>query len=49
MDETHIRAATAADVSAIRQIVDQAYRPYIAHLGASVGEKSNTCVKKSTT
>jgi ribosomal protein S18 acetylase RimI-like enzyme len=33
MDELRIRAATAADVPAIANIVDQAYRHYIARIG----------------
>src|SRR5713101_6064665 len=33
MDEPRIRAATAAHVSAITEIVDQAYRHYIARMG----------------
>ena len=33
MDEPRIRAATAADVPAITDIVDQAYRHYIARMG----------------
>ncbi len=37
MDKPRIRAATAADVSAIANIVDQAYRPYIAHIGKPPG------------
>ena len=37
MDEPRIRAATAADVSAITEIVDQAYRHYIARVGKSPG------------
>jgi len=37
MDEPRIRAATAADVSAIVQIVDQAYRHYIARIGKPPG------------
>ena len=37
MGEPRIRAATAADVSAIVQIVDQAYRHYIARIGKPPG------------
>jgi ribosomal protein S18 acetylase RimI-like enzyme len=37
MDEPHIRGATAADVPAIADIVDQAYRPYIARIGKLPG------------
>jgi ribosomal protein S18 acetylase RimI-like enzyme len=37
MDEPHIRAATAADVLAIANIVDQAYRHYIARMGKPPG------------
>jgi hypothetical protein len=37
MDEPRIRAATAADVPAITQIVDQAYRHYIARIGKPPG------------
>jgi len=33
MDEPRIRAATAADVSVIGQIVEQAYRHYIPRIG----------------
>ena len=37
MDEIHIRAATAADVPAIVDIVDRAYRHYIARIGKPPG------------
>src|SRR6266404_9269919 len=37
MDELRIQAATAADVPAIADIVDQAYRPYIARMGKPPG------------
>jgi ribosomal protein S18 acetylase RimI-like enzyme len=37
MDELRIRAATAADVPAIANIVDQAYRHYIARIGKPPG------------
>jgi ribosomal protein S18 acetylase RimI-like enzyme len=37
MDEPRIRAATPADVSAIVEIVDQAYRHYIARIGKPPG------------
>lgn len=37
MDEICIRAATAADVSAIAQIVEHAYRPYISRIGKPPG------------
>jgi ribosomal protein S18 acetylase RimI-like enzyme len=37
MDEPRIRAATAADVSAITEIVDEAYRHYIARMGKPPG------------
>ena len=37
MDEDRIRAATAADVPAIAEIVDQAYRHYIARIGKPPG------------
>jgi ribosomal protein S18 acetylase RimI-like enzyme len=37
MAEPRIRAATADDVSAITQIVDQAYRHYIARIGKPPG------------
>jgi ribosomal protein S18 acetylase RimI-like enzyme len=37
MDEARIRAATAADVPAIADIVDQAYRHYIARIGKPPG------------
>ena len=37
MDEPRIRAATAADVSAIMEIVYQAYRHYIARMGKPPG------------
>jgi hypothetical protein len=37
MDEPRIRAATAADVPAIAEIVDQAYRHYIARIGKPPG------------
>jgi ribosomal protein S18 acetylase RimI-like enzyme len=37
MDEPRIRAATAADISAITEIVDQAYRHYIARIGKPPG------------
>jgi ribosomal protein S18 acetylase RimI-like enzyme len=37
MDEARIRAATAGDVPAIAEIVDQAYRHYIARIGRPPG------------
>jgi ribosomal protein S18 acetylase RimI-like enzyme len=37
MDKLRIRAATAADVLAIANIVDQAYRHYIARIGKPPG------------
>ena len=37
MDEPRIRAATAADVPAIADIVDQAYRYYIERIGKPPG------------
>ena len=37
MDEPRIRAATAADVPAIADIVEQAYRHYIARMGKPPG------------
>jgi ribosomal protein S18 acetylase RimI-like enzyme len=37
MDEPRIRAATAADAPAIADIVDQAYRHYIARMGKPPG------------
>ena len=37
MDEPRIRAATAADVSAITEIVDQAYRHYVDRMGKPPG------------
>ena len=37
MDELRIRAATAADVPALANIVDQAYRHYIARIGRPPG------------
>ena len=37
MEEPRIRAATAADVPAIAEIVDQAYRHYIARIGKLPG------------
>jgi ribosomal protein S18 acetylase RimI-like enzyme len=37
MDEDRIRAANAADVPAIAEIVDQAYRHYIARIGKPPG------------
>jgi len=37
MDEPRIRAATAADVSVIGQIVDQTYRHYIPRIGKPPG------------
>jgi ribosomal protein S18 acetylase RimI-like enzyme len=37
MDESRIRAATAADASAIEQIVEQAYRNYIPRIGKPPG------------
>jgi ribosomal protein S18 acetylase RimI-like enzyme len=39
MDEDRIRAATAADVPAIAEIVDQAYRHYIARMGKPPGPR----------
>ena len=37
IDEPRIRAATTADVPAISDIVDQAYRHYIARMGKPPG------------
>jgi ribosomal protein S18 acetylase RimI-like enzyme len=37
VNEPRIRAATAADVSAVAEIVDQAYRNYIARMGKPPG------------
>ena len=37
MDEPHIRAATAADITAITEIVDQAYRHYVDRMGKPPG------------
>ena len=37
MKEIRIRAATAADVAAISEIVDQAYRHYISRMGMPPG------------
>ena len=37
MDEPRIRAANAADVPVIAEIVDQAYRHYIARMGKPPG------------
>jgi ribosomal protein S18 acetylase RimI-like enzyme len=37
MDEARIRAATAADVSVIGQIVEQAYRHYVSRIGKPPG------------
>src|SRR5260370_4709303 len=37
MNEPRIRPATAADVPAIAEIVDQAYRHYIARIGKPPG------------
>jgi ribosomal protein S18 acetylase RimI-like enzyme len=37
IDEIRIRAATAADVPAVTEIVDQAYRHYIARIGKPPG------------
>jgi ribosomal protein S18 acetylase RimI-like enzyme len=37
MDEPRIRAATAADVPAIAEIVDEAYRHYIPRMGKPPG------------
>lgn len=37
MKEIRIRPATAADVDAISEIVDQAYRPYISRMGMPPG------------
>ena len=37
MEEPQIRVATAADVPAIAEIVDQAYRHYIARIGKPPG------------
>jgi hypothetical protein len=36
-DQSRIRAATAADVATITDIVEQAYRPYIARMGKPPG------------
>jgi hypothetical protein len=43
MDEACIRAARAADVSAIADIVEQAYRAYIARMASRQGRCSMTC------
>jgi ribosomal protein S18 acetylase RimI-like enzyme len=37
MDDIRIRAATAADVPAILDVVNHAYRPYIARIGKPPG------------
>ena len=37
MDEPRIRAATATDASAIVEVVDRAYRPYISRIGKPPG------------
>jgi ribosomal protein S18 acetylase RimI-like enzyme len=37
MNEPRIRPATAADIPAIAEIVDQAYRPYIDRIGRPPG------------
>jgi ribosomal protein S18 acetylase RimI-like enzyme len=37
MDDSHIRAATAADAPAVADVVDQAYRHYIARMGNPPG------------
>jgi hypothetical protein len=37
MEEPRIRAATADDVSAIADVVDEAYRHYIARMGKPPG------------
>ena len=37
MDEARIRAATAADVPAIAEIVNEAYRHYISRIGKPPG------------
>jgi ribosomal protein S18 acetylase RimI-like enzyme len=37
MDEPHIRTATDADTPAIKEIVDQAYRPYVDRIGKPPG------------
>ena len=37
MDEPRVRAATAADVSAIAETVDQAYRHYVDRMGKPPG------------
>ena len=37
MEEPQIRVATAADVPAIEEIVNQAYRHYVARIGKSPG------------
>ena len=37
MNETRIRPATAADTPAIKEIVDQAYHPYIDRIGKPPG------------
>jgi len=41
MGEPRIRAAAAADVSVIRQIVEQAYRHYIPRIGKPPGPMSD--------
>ena len=37
MEEPQIRVATAADVPAIEEIVNQAYRHYVARIGKPPG------------
>jgi ribosomal protein S18 acetylase RimI-like enzyme len=46
MDEPRIRAATAADVPAIADIVDQAYRHYTDRMGKPPGPMLDDCAAR---
>src|SRR5262249_16770231 len=46
MDEPRIRAATAADVPAIADIVEQAYRHYVDSIGKPPGPMAAECAAR---
>src|ERR1700746_714371 len=46
MKEIRIRPATAADVAAISEIVDQAYCPYISRIGMPPGPMLDCCAAR---
>src|SRR5947208_4178154 len=46
MDEARIRAATAADVPAIAEIVNEAYRHFISRIGKPPGPMLDDCAAR---